>query len=323
MAIGKFSDFQIYDDQFQTGATETLQQETEIFNANSNGAIVLNTKDIIGHYERMAFFGAISGLASRRDITSVAAATDIAVTQGENVSVKLNRKIGPIAQTMDALRKIASDERELSFLIGQQAGKAIAVDYVDTALAACRSAVHNVAALLYDHTATGVLNHMALVNGMAKFGDASSRIRAFVMHSKSWFDLMGNAVSDNVFQVGGVTIVTGSSPTFNRPVIITDSPSLITTGSPNVYHVLGLVEGAVLIEESEGREMVADQVTGLENLVIRMQGEYAYNLSLKGFTWDVTNGGINPAAAAVATATNWDQTAASIKDCAGIVIDVD
>jgi hypothetical protein len=64
--------------------------------------------------------------------------------------------------------------------------------------------------------------------------------------------------------------------------------------------------------------MVAQTVTGLENLVIRLQGEYAINVGLRGFTWDTTNGGINPTAAALATAGNWDQTAASIKDLAGV-----
>ena len=51
---------------------------------------------------------------------------------------------------------------------------------------------------------------------------------------------------------------------------------------------------------------------------MRYQGEYAYNMKVKGFTWDVTNGGANPTAAAVATATNWDKTVADDKNIGGV-----
>ena len=66
--------------------------------------------------------------------------------------------------------------------------------------------------------------------------------------------------------------------------------------------------------------MVLDEVTGLENLVVRLQGEFAYNLGVKGFKWDTANGGANPSDAAVGTGTNWDAAVSSYKDYAGIVI---
>ena len=50
------------------------------------------------------------------------------------------------------------------------------------------------------------------------------------------------------------------------------------------------------------------------------KGEYAYNLSLKGFTWDVTNGGSNPTSAALSTGSNWDTATISHKDRAGVAI---
>lgn len=63
----------------------------------------------------------LSGLVSRRDTTSTGAATDQTMTQDEWVSVKLNRKIGPVLQSRDSFRKIMAGktEQEMSFILGQ------------------------------------------------------------------------------------------------------------------------------------------------------------------------------------------------------------
>lgn len=118
---------------------------------------------------------------------------------------------------------------------------------------------------------------------------------------------------------------TGTPVTLNRPVLVTDDPSLvITTGSGSTavttYQTLGLTNSGIVIEDTEGEYVSFQEVLGLEQILRRMQGEYAYNLGLKGFTWDVANGGKNPVASALATASNWDTAYVSEKDRAGVVI---
>jgi hypothetical protein len=103
-------------------------------------------------------------------------------------------------------------------------------------------------------------------------------------------------------------------------VVITDAADLKVTGTPDTYYTLGLTEGGATVIESEQQEIVSDVVTGLENLVFRVQGEYAYNLGLRGYTWDVGNGGANPDDTAVALGTNWDKVATSNKHTAGVRI---
>lgn len=326
MAIGKASDFVVYPEQFFGGVIETLEQNSEGFNAAAANTIRLVPAMKQGHYENESFIKALTSLVTRRDTTSVAAATDTALTQGEMVRVKLNRKIGPVAQTLDAFRKISMDPQEMSFILGQQTGKAIALDYLNTALNGLDAALSGVAAVNYDASANtspsrAVLDHTNLVRGMAKFGDASNKLTAWVMHSKPFFDLMENTITDKIFEVASVTVFRGSVATFGRPVIVTDSPSLITTtSSATKYHTLGLVEDACRVEESEERQIVSDIITGLENLVMRVQGEYAFNLGVKGFAWDTTNGAANPTDAAVGTASNWDKVVQDNKAIAGIRI---
>lgn len=320
MAIGKASDFIIYEEQFFGGMSEVIEQQANAFNAASGGAMVLVPQRLVGNYEKESFMKLISGLISRRDATSVATISDTPLTQGEHISVKLNRKIGPVAQTLDAFRKLGTDNSEISFVLGQQMGQAVAVDYLNTTTSALAAAITALTTMNYDATgqSTPTLTHTHLVSGLAKFGDAASQVVCWVMHSKPYFDLMKQAIADKIFEVAGVTIYSGTVATFNRPVLVTDSPALVTSGSPDTYSILGLVPGAAVVKESETREVESQIITGLENLVIRIQGEYAYNLGLKGFTWDTAAGGVNPTAGAIGTGTNWDKVVTDDKSTAGI-----
>lgn len=326
MAIGTKTDFVIYQEQFFGGLSETLEQETNVFNEASNGALRLISSTKKGDYEQESFLKSISGLVSRRDITSTAGVTDLALTQDEFVSVKINRKIGPVANTRDSFRKIARDPGEFSFMLGQQWGKNMAVDMVNTAVTSAVAALSSQATATFDATATGstTMTHKNLVNTMAKLGDQSQRIVAWVMNSKSYFDLVGQAITDNVFQVGGAVIYSGTVPTFGRPVIVTDSPALTETDGGGLgvdnYWAMGLVQDAVMVQESEDREIVSETVTGLENLVIRIQGEYAYNLAMLGYKWDIAAGSANPADAALGTGSNWDLALDDVKSRAGVII---
>lgn len=321
MAIGKASDFKIYQEEYFGGMFESIAQNTNAFNGASAGTITLVGREHRGDYSKESFIKDISSLITRRDTTSVSAATDLAVTQGEKVSVKVNRKIGPVAQTLDSWRKISKDPREMSFLIGKMVGEKKVQDYLNTAVLSAVPAMSAQAGLLHDYSATGTITHSVIVDGMAKFGDQSSRIKAFVMHSKVYFNLIKQAIADKIVEVAGVTIYQGSVATFNRPVIVTDAAGLVDlVATPDTYCTLGLVDRAITVEESEGEEIQSQIITGLENLVFRIQGEHAFTLGLKGFTWDVTNGGANPADAALGTGSNWDKTVTSDKDMAGVVI---
>ena len=84
---------------------------------------------------------------------------------------------------------------------------------------------------------------------------------------------------------------------------------------------LGLVENATVIEESEEPTVHTDVVSGKDNLVLRLQSEYAYNLGVKGTAWDVANGGVNPDDTALGMASNWDSVMDDVKDLAGVRIE--
>ena len=125
MATGKASDFQIYNEQMMGGFIETEVQFSAAFNQASAGAIVNVPNAHKGDYIQESYYKNIDSLISRRDTTSVSAATALKLEQGELDQVKLNRTIGPIDQTLDAFKKIQASAGEngqasLDFLLGSQ-----------------------------------------------------------------------------------------------------------------------------------------------------------------------------------------------------------
>lgn len=334
MATTLYSDLKVYDEQFQGAFIETVMQNVDAFNAASFGALVLNDRPLRGHYEKEAFWdervSAGSALA-RRDTTSTSTVTAVKLTQGEFVGVKLNRRVGPIETTLDAFRKaidggMSPDEasRRFSRVIGVQIAKAMPQEMLNRALAALEAKLDSVSALEHDAT-DGTLASTDLASGLKKFGDAADEIIAFVMHSGPYWDLVGNQITNAIYRANGVRIMDGVPATLGRPVIVTDSTSLVesdgVSSGVDAYSTLGLTRMAAELVFSEPPVAALEgPQTGKQNLVWTWQSEYAYNLKLRGCTWDTSNGGENPTDASVATATNWDTEVADNKLLPGVII---
>ena len=326
MAIGKASDFKVYDDEFFGGVSESLQQVTDVFNASGNGAIRLVPVARRGDFVKESFYQALAdGGISRRDTTSTSSADDTELKQEEQISVKLNRKIGPIANTLDSFRKIqqGANDQSLSFLMGAQVGKGMLVDYLDAAATAFVASVGKETSNTVDVTASPgtTMTTEYLIDALAKMGDASNRIVAWMMHSASYYKLVKEqALTTKIEGIANFNIQTGTPVTLNRPVLVSDTSALVDTNSPgdDNYYVLGLTANAIVLEQSEEQFIESQIVTGLENLVVRLQGEYAYNLTSKGFKFSTSHA--NPTLATIGTEARWTKVASSHKDLGGVVI---
>lgn len=326
MAASLASDMKVYDNYAAGRTNELLAQFGNVFNGASNGAIRLTTKTAKGNYNYESFFANLgSTLAARRDNTSVGAQTDTALTQDEHVSVKLSRKVKPVASTRDAFLKAfgSMSQAEFSDVLGEQVANIMQLEMVNTVLLAGRAALKQQSASYVMEASLGAISTNSLVSVLAAMGDQASRVVCWVMHSKPYYDLVRNQIAANITGVSNFNVAQGSPITLNRPVIVTDSSALVTQlNSPdlNNYFTLGLVAGAIDVENSEEQYVTFQEITGLENIVIRMQGEYAYTLGLKGFKWDVSNGGANPTSTVLSTGTNWDTHFTDVKDRSGVCL---
>jgi len=174
---------------------------------------------------------------------------------------------------------------------------------------------------MYDHTGAtpDTLDINALIEGKYKMGDASDNLVAWIAHSKSVKQYEKNNAANTVqlFSFGNVNV---KSDTDGRPFIISDIASLFTAGSPDIAYVLGLVPGAIEITlNNDMRTTIVDTI-GIANPTKKQQSTWSWNLKLKGFTWDRSNGQEAPTNAALLTGSNWDKIASDIKDLAGVLI---
>ena len=301
----------------QTGYTETITQAIDKFNAASGNTITLRTQRKLGDFDYQAFFKNAGGLVSRQDQTSVDPALSKQLSQAEIISVKLNRKIGPVEWSRAAFLKPGLSMDAIQIAAGEQAAKDVLADMLNTGIVAGRVAIQNELENFVD-ASTANLDTVGLANGLSKFGDQAERIGAFVMHSKVYYDLVKSQItSANGANLAFAVVQSGAPVSLNRPIIVTDSDALFDGTS---YYTLGLTQSAIIVEETEEMFMQMMPITGLEQLVMRMQGEFAYNLGVKGFSYNAATGGKNPDYATVSAGANWTKTMTSHKDLAGLVI---
>jgi len=323
MAIGTYSTFKVYEPEFQAGLVEGLNQNVALFNEGSRGAIRLVPRALQGHYTKEAFFQDVTSLVTRRDIGSVSAITDIDMTQDEVIAVKINRKVGPVAKTLDAMRKAGISEAEASRAFGVMAAQRKLKDMLNTAIIAAEAAIQGNAAMNLDITgeSTDTASTYALNRTLAKFGDAAGDIVFWLVHSKPFFDITDAQITGAVTGISDLVQLGGAAPQLlGRAYGVTDAPALTDANGSlaDSYNTLGLVAGAVEVWETEPDVFAMDEVTDRENLAIRWRSEHAFNVKVKGFKWDVANGGVNPTDATLGTTTNWDQVAYDDKLTAGV-----
>jgi hypothetical protein len=302
-----------------------MEQQVEEIAAGSRGAIAFSDARIKGDYGYDSFFASISSLVERRVVDTVSAGTATQALEKEYVSVKLNRR-AQVEWSLDAFKKKNVDPESFSFALGQEFAKRKFQAMMNDGLYAAAAALEGQAALTKDVTdeTNKTVSHSYINAAFALRGDMASEIVAVAMHSKPYYDLIGQALSDKVpSNIGGGAIQLGNIPIFGRAPLVTDSGALTDANGSltDTYNSLGLVPGAIQIVQSEPETIVsAELVTGLHNLVYRFQAEWAFNVAVKGFQWDVANGGANPTDAALQTATNWDQIETSDKTLAGVLL---
>lgn len=320
MATGLHSNVVIYDELAKAVFVEQLDKNLNVFNEASNGALRFVSRNMEGYYNKTKFLDRLTGGVSRRDLTSTSAQTATALTMDEIIGVKRFAKWNSAELTLGAIMTSGMSEEAINVAVAKMFADETAKEYVNSAVIALEAALVSDADLYYDYSGTGNLAHAALITGLGKFGDASDRIVCWFGHSKPYFDLMGASLTVSSGNVGPATIFDAQVGTVNRPYIQTDNVNFGNNATPDKYVTFGLQPGAVTITESEMPNLVGDLVTGTEQLTKRYQGEFAYNVELKGEKWEPASATNNPTDAQVGTAANWDPVVASHKDRAGVAI---
>lgn len=310
------TDMVVFNQQIQTVATEIVDQSVGAFNEASGGTLLLGSQSSIGDFVEEASYKLIASLVGRRNAYGTGSLTTKALEQLKDVAVKVDQSVGPMEWTAEQFARLGKSEEEAGLIIGEQAAVGLIQDYLNTAASSLVGAIGAQAALVNDYSATGTAKLVELNKAAGKLGDRQMNIAAWVMHSQVFTDLTNEAITNTsqLYTIGDIRVMTDG---LGRRYVVTDSPALSNAGT--TFNTLGLVPGAAMVETSPFRSQTVGKVAE-ENMGTVWKGESSFNIGLKGYAWDMTNGGKSPDDAALALGTNWDKIATSDKDTAGVML---
>lgn len=316
------SHMQVFNQYVQPVLIDTLDQRMGAFNKQSGGAILLSKDGFGGDFLQKAYFEALDSAHRRVDRYSAnSAVPSINLTQGKENSVKVAGAFGPVIFEPGQLTWLNVPTSAGIEDISNKIASVILKDQLNTVIAALVAAIENQAAATNDVSATLGVDYAVLNGAHAKFQDASGNIVANIINGVTYHKFIEkNLVNGaNLFTFANVTIVN----VFGKVTIVTDAPALYKAGAPNKIKMLGLTAGAAQVYGGSDVITNIETSNGSDRIVTSMQGDYTFGVSLKGYSWDEANGGKSPSDAAIATGSNWDKAAASIKHTAGVIAIVD
>jgi hypothetical protein len=188
-------------------------------------------------------------------------------------------------------------------------------DMLNTAIAGGVAAITKTATQA-DTGLEAELSYVNLNSAHALFRDSSSAIVADVMDGVSWHALIGQNLTNTeiLFEAGNVTVVN----ILGKTVVVTDAPAL-RLGAAAQTSILGLVTNGIVVNDASDLITNVSTTNGNTRIETTFQADYTFGLGIKGYAWDIANGGPSPLDAAISTGTNWDLVVADIKHSAGVI----
>lgn len=304
------SDLIIYNDLAQTAFLERRQDNLQVFNDASNGAIILDNELIEGDLRKRAFYK-VGGSIEDRNVNSDDTVKGKKIGAGEAVSVKAPWKYGPYHTTEEAFKRRGRSVDEFSEVVGVDVADAALEGYVKYGLKALTAAIGSNADMVVtaDIETDG---KKTLTRGLRKYGDKFNRVALFVMHSATYFDIVDEAIANKIHEEAGVVVYGGQPGTLGKPVLVTDSM--------DADAILGLVQGAVYVTESQVPGFRSYDINDQENLAVGFRAEGTVNVELLGYSWDESKGDKNPSLEKIGTEGNWKKHFTSNKSTAGVLI---
>jgi hypothetical protein len=320
------SNMVIFNDFVMPAIVELFPQAVNKFNAASNNTIQLQASNFTGDFLEQSFYQALYSAQRRVDRNAAIASqasTDLAQLQINDV--KIAGGFGPVLFEPSQLTWLTKPTQEGITIAATAFVDALMADQLNTAIASLVAAIENVPAVTNDVSSGGTgttVTQQEVNNGLALFGDRSQSLGALIMTGFQYHNLIGNAIdnSNSLFTVGGVAVMDGTAFGQGRPIVITDAPALTGVNTTPTEKVLALQTGAAIVKDGGDIITNIETTNGNTRIETTFQTDYTFGLGLKGYSWDIANGGSSPSDAELATGSNWDSVMTSEKDTAGVII---
>ena len=313
------SNMQVYNQEIKTTTIELLGQKLNAFNQASGGAIVLDTSAWRGDYSKESFFSSLATAQRRVDrYAANGAQASTSLAEAEKVGVKVAGGFGPVLFEPSQLSYLEQSPADAIMAISEGFADALLADQLNTAVGAAFAAVSNNASVKHDISATAGVSQSALNASHAKFGDMSGLLVADIMNGATYHNLIGKALAngEQLFESTNVTVVNILGKIF----VVSDIPALYEAGTPNKEAVLSVVNQGIVVDNVSDIVTNLQTTNGKHRIETTWQADYTFGIKLKGYSWDITNGGASPTDAELFTGSNWDKNVSSDKHTLGTVL---
>lgn len=309
------TDFQVFNGSMRNGFINTLQQQTELWNAATRNALVMSSVKFDGDKNELAAFESIASLVGNRDPSAAGANAVHALAELLKIDIKVGWGLPVITYTNSSFDWTQRDPAQAGTLFGEEVAKGAMAYMLNSALYAAVGAIDG-ADVTYDGTAA-VADLDSLNLGAAKFGDRQADLVCWIMHSKSQNDIYGQALanSNQLFTFGTIRVVEDGH---GRPLVMTDSDALHfdNVGTEN-YMQIGLVAGGVsVMEQGDSRSYEVTDIS-VVNPLEQLTATGSFGLGIKGYSFNAAV--VQPDDAAIALPANYTRVG-GLKDGAGVVV---
>lgn len=301
------NDIEFAEELVRSGIIDSVVQNTEVFNGASNNSLLLANNFNPGDNAKYSFWTNIPD-AQRRDPESDSDLTADKITQEAMQSVMLHR-YNYLRMKKQAMREAGVGNNINSYLgfVGEKLGGIINRKQVDDVLHAAVGAIGSNSDEVLDKTVDS-FNTDILYDVMEDMEDAWQNVRAIIMHPRVYAQLARNQKQEDVYNVGGLSIMNGNAVTMGIPVIRTASSALVEedTDSPSqtIYKTFFLVEDAAMVNVTTegGFDLTVQREVGKENLGYAAQVEWTNEIYVRGYKFDSTK---NPNDTNLKDTSNW------------------
>ena len=304
------SSFVIYDEEFNSSMYERLQVNINVWNSATKGGLVLTTKSLMGHFNKVSMYKALAETVIKELDPRVEGTTQWDTFEAfENASVKVKRTVN-IKKAVDAFRVMLKDpDATFSQLVGGLTADLITKDAIETGLVALIAAIQNDAShVLGDYTTA--LDFKQINKAQFVYGDKFSKVACILVHSNTTQAIVDLNIDEKLDNVAGFTIGSGKWHTLGIPVITADLSALVDGSG---YNALFLTEGALMVEASETVDAFTDVDLDASPAQLRLKREWAYNIGMSGYTYDTTAGAY-PTKVVLGTPSSWVKTVSDDKE---------
>ena len=321
MAINTYTDLSGLQDAFFVGYKEKLEDNVDVFNANSMGALKMNMADIVSNLPSHAFWSTYNAV-SRRDIASTGAITKNGASRGVEIRPVVSRNIADYQQ-VSALKLDGSNQMEYMMHAGMEAAQYKMKDCLDTAMAAAIGASQDdtLGTFINDSGSSNTLTTTRLLALRALYGDNLMGAKVAFMHSSAYYSLLGNVTSNTTESISdlgrGVFRDSSVLKPYGLDLIVTDSPSLVQ-GSD--YNILLVKENGIQVSVDDTVSPIITYETDQENIEVGYRGEYNVEVAIRGASYTST---ANPLNATLSALANWSQVASDVKNFSCVCLKVD